>query len=215
VGAFKTLTARAAPMARANVDTEVIIPISRLIAFPRGQLGPYAFEPWRYRADGSADPDFVLNQPRYLGAQFLVADENFGCGSSREHAVWALWDMGFRVIIAPSFGDIFRANSFQNGMLTITLPQHVVEQMLAEIETAAEPVFSVDLEHCTLTTPSLRTVTFEIAPERRTALLEGLDEVGLTLKLEADITAFQERDRKTRPWAYQKIEENKNDPSKD
>jgi 3-isopropylmalate/(R)-2-methylmalate dehydratase small subunit len=202
-------------MKRANVDTEVIIPITRLIAFPRGQLGPYAFEPWRYLSEGKPDPGFILNTPRYAGASILVAGENFGCGSSREHAVWALWDMGFRVIIAPSFGDIFRANSFQNGLLTITLPLSTVEQLFDEVETAGEPVFTVDLEHCTLHCPSGRTIAFEIEPERRSALLEGLDEVGLTLKLESDITAFQERDRKARPWAYQKIEDKRNDDKKD
>ena len=201
-------------MKRANVDTEVIIPITRLIAFPRGQLGPYAFEPWRYLAADQPDPQFVLNLPRYVGASILVAGENFGCGSSREHAVWALWDMGFRVIIAPSFGDIFRSNSFQNGMLTITLPISTVEQLIDEVETAAEPIFIVDLEHCNVTSPSGQTIAFEFAPERRTALLEGLDEVGLTLKLESDITAFQERDRIARPWAYQKMEGKDDDEKK-
>src|SRR5262245_19092793 len=126
---FTKLTGSAAPLMRQNVDTDVVIPILRLIGRKRGELGQYCFEPWRYRPDGSENPDFVLNRPRYRGANILVAGENFGCGSSREAAVWSLMDCGFRCVIAPSFGDIFHANAFQNGMLPIRLPKSEVDRL--------------------------------------------------------------------------------------
>jgi 3-isopropylmalate/(R)-2-methylmalate dehydratase small subunit len=204
---FTILTGIAAPLARSNVDTEVIIPIARLIAFPRGQLGPYAFEPWRYDARHQPNADFVLNQPKYAAATVLVAGENFGCGSSREHAVWALWDMGLRCIIAPSFGDIFRANSYQNGLLTITLEQDLVNSIVAEIEADPAPRMTIDLARGLIDTPAMRAVPFAIDAERRVALLEGLDEIGLTQKYAADISAFAHQDRAARPWAYQKMDD--------
>lgn len=204
---FSKLTAVAAPLAKANVDTEVIIPIRRLIDFPRGQLGPFAFEPWRYEAPDRPNPDFVLNHTRYAGAKILVAGENFGCGSSREHAVWALWDFGFRCVIAPSFGDIFRANAFQNGLLTIVLDKAQSDALMTEIQTAEAPVLQVDLNDCTILTPSLNALSFQIDAERRTALLEGLDEIGLTQRYAKEIASFAEHDAATRPWAYQKIKE--------
>jgi 3-isopropylmalate/(R)-2-methylmalate dehydratase small subunit len=204
--AFITLSAVAAPLCKSNVDTEVIIPITRLIEFPRGQLGPYAFEPWRYDAQHESDPSFVLNQSKYAGAKILVAGENFGCGSSREHAVWALWDLGFRCIIAPSFGDIFRANAFQNGLLTIALAADEVGAIQTEIENARDPRMTVDLSLQSIITPLMREVSFVIEAERRSALLEGLDEIGLTQKYAADIAAFAKQDRIDRPWAYQHLE---------
>ena len=203
---YTTLTAVAAPLAKANVDTEVIIPIRRLIDFPRGQLGPYAFEPWRYDEARQPNPDFILNQAKYQAAQILVTGENFGCGSSREHAVWALWDMGFRCIIAPSFGDIFRANSFQIGLLTIVLDKSVTELLINEIQTAPLPVMTVDLQACLIHTPRLGALCFSIDQERRAALLEGLDQIGLTQKHSRDIAAFATRDQSARPWAYQKLD---------
>jgi 3-isopropylmalate/(R)-2-methylmalate dehydratase small subunit len=199
---FKTLTARAAPLLKSNVDTEVIIPIGRLIGRGRGELGPYCFEPWRYAAGGEPDPQFVLNTAPFSNAQILVTLENFGCGSSREAAVWALWDMGFRCIIATSFGDIFRANCFQNGLLPITLEPDTLSVVMAEVSAPAAGPVTVDLAGATLRLPSGRVLAFQIDPERRIALLEGLDETGLTLKYSADIAAFQEADRRSRPWAY-------------
>jgi 3-isopropylmalate/(R)-2-methylmalate dehydratase small subunit len=196
----------AAALPRANVDTEVIIPITRLIAYPREQLGPFCFEPLRYRADGTPDPAFPLNDPRFAGARILVAGENFGCGSSREHAVWALKGMGFDCVIAPSFGDIFRANCFQIGMLPITLDVGIVERLSTQIEAASHPVCEVDLTRCRIISPTGDAIEFSIDAERRIALLEGLDEIGLTLKHAADIEAFEARDRSDRPWVYQNIE---------
>jgi len=204
--AFHTLAAVGAPLDRANVDTEVIIPIARLIANKRGQFGPYCLEPWRVDANGEPDPSFFINDPRYRGARILVAGENFGCGSSREAAVWALWDLGIRVVIAESFGDIFRANCFQNGLLPITLPKADVVRLLDEITTAPEPLMVVDLASGRITTPLRGTIEFAIDAQRRDALLEGLDEVGMTLKLIGDIDAFERRDRIARPWAYTGLE---------
>jgi len=207
MAAFTILTGIAAPLCKSNVDTEVIIPIARLMAFPRGQLGAFAFEPWRYDSAHQPRADFVLNQPKYAGAQVLVAGENFGCGSSREHAVWALSDMGFRCIIAPSFGDIFRANCFQNGLLAITLEPGLVAALMAEIEAEAVPRMTVDLVQNLIETPALRFMPFAIDAERRVALLEGLDEIGVTQRYSAEISAFERRDRAARGWAYQKLDD--------
>lgn len=186
-----------------NIDTDVIIPVKRLIGYQRHELGAFALEPYRFRADGSENPDFVLNQPRYRGAKILLTAENFGCGSSRESAVWALGSYGFRCIIAPGFGDIFYNNAFQNGLLLIRLPRDVVDRIVDEIELAASPNMTVDLQGCTIVTPSGQRTSFEIDGERRQALLEGYDEVGMTLTRDADIRAFQERDRAARPWIYE------------
>jgi len=204
---FELLAARAAPLARSNVDTEVIIPISRLLSTPRGRLGHYGFEPWRYDDQGVPRPDFPLNAPRYQGAQILVSGANFGCGSSREAAVWALWDMGFRCIIAESFGDIFRSNCFQNGLLAITLEPPIIAQLLQETATAAEPLMSIDLLHCEIRTPESRALRFSVPAERRLALLEGLDEIGLTRKSLDAIEEFERRDRIARPWALPQSQE--------
>jgi 3-isopropylmalate/(R)-2-methylmalate dehydratase small subunit len=205
---FGRLEALAAPLDRSNVDTEVIIPITRLIAHKRGTLGPYCFEPWRYRADGTLDAAFSLNSPRYAGAKILVSGANFGCGSSREAAVWALQDMGFRCVIASSFGDIFRANAFQNGLLAIALDPEALQALHAHIASAPTSVVTVDLEARTLAVPGGaggdpgRSIPFEIDPERRLALLEGLDEIGLTRRSLPDILAFMRQDEHRRPWAY-------------
>ena len=133
---FIRVTGAAAPLMRINIDTEVVIPINRLIGHKRGELGPYCFEAWRYALDGGENSEFVLNQPRYREAKILLAGDNFGCGSSREHAVWSLADFGFRCIIAPSFGDIFYWNCFQNGVLPIRLPEDQVKELAAEVEAA-------------------------------------------------------------------------------
>jgi 3-isopropylmalate dehydrogenase len=203
---YTCLTARAAPLQRAHIDTDQIIRIERLIDHPRGELGPYCLEALRYRADRSDDPAFAPNAPRYRGAAILVAGENFGCGSSREHAVWALLDWGVRAVVAPSFGDIFYGNSFQNGLLPVRLAADEVAAITAELEQAAQPTLTIDLQACTVTTPAGRVLPFSVEPERREALLAGLDEIGLTLRLRGAIDAFRRRDEAARPWIYRTTE---------
>jgi 3-isopropylmalate/(R)-2-methylmalate dehydratase small subunit len=204
---FTVLTGVAAPLLRANVNTDVLIRIERLMFVAKGELGPYCFEAWRYRPDGAEDPDFVLNKPAYRGAKILLAAENFGCGSSREQAVWSLWDMGFRCVIAPSFGDIFFGNCFQNGMLPIVLPAAVIAELAGEIESAAQrqanaTALTIDLERRVVVTPSGREVPFAVDAAKRQALLDGLDEIGTTLRRDGEIAAFQSADRARRPWIY-------------
>jgi len=203
--AFGVLRAIGAPLARDNVDTEVIIPIRRLIAFPRGQLGPYCFEPWRSASGAAADRSFVLDRPRYRDARILVTGANFGCGSSREAAVWALWDMGFRCILAESFGDIFQMNCLHNGLLAVALARTRIEELLAELSSAEDPRMTVDLPRQLIVTPAVRSFGFTIAGEQRTALLDGLDDVGLTLRYLAEIRQFEERDQVARPWVYRTV----------
>jgi 3-isopropylmalate dehydrogenase len=203
---FIRVTGTAVPLLRANIDTDVVIRIDRLIGNKRGQLGPFAFEAWRYHADGSENPDFALNQEKYRASKILVAGENFGCGSSREAAAWALIDFGFRCVIAPSFGDIFAQNCFQNGALCIPLPKATVEAIAAELEAAADPQMTVDLQAQTIKTPTGATIHFDIDGERRLALLEGLDEISLTLKLSDRIDAFRRTDSRDRPWIYRSTE---------
>jgi 3-isopropylmalate/(R)-2-methylmalate dehydratase small subunit len=200
---FISVTGIAAPMMKANIDTDVIIPAKRLVGHQRDELGAFAFEAFRYRADRTDNPDFILNQPRYRGAQILAAGENFGCGSSRESAVWAMAGFGFRCVIAPSFGDIFFNNAFQNGMLLIRLPKEQVERLAKELESGGSPTMTIDLERRSLITPSGEVIAFDIDAERRQALLEGRDEIGMTLTRDAEIVAFQQRDRSARPWVYQ------------
>jgi 3-isopropylmalate/(R)-2-methylmalate dehydratase small subunit len=200
---FTTVTGTAAPLMKANIDTDVIIPAKCLVGHRRDQLGAFAFEAYRYRADLTENPDFVLNQPRYRSAQVLVTGENFGCGSSRESAVWALAGIGMRCVIAPGFGDIFFNNAFQNGMLLIRLPKEQVERLVAELESEATSMVTVDLQKQIITSPLGAQLPFEIDAERRQALLEGRDEIGMTLTRDAEIRAFQERDRDVRPWVYQ------------
>lgn len=198
---FTAVTGAAAPLMRANVDTDVIIRIERLTAaFQRDQLGPYAFEALRLRADGSEDPACVLNQPAFLRAPVLLAAENFGCGSSREGAVWALMGLGIRCVIAPSFGDIFFNNCFQNGVLPVRLPIAQVEVLAAQCASGAS--VTVDLQEKAITAPDGRVSSFDIDPLRREALLHGLDDIGLTLKDDALIRAWQQADRARRPWAW-------------
>ena len=186
---FTTLASVAVPFPKKNVDTDTIIRIERCAGVPREEVGQYAFEMAR------ADPNFVFNQPRYRGAQIIVAGENFGTGSSRENAVWALEGIGIRCIIAPSYGQIFFSNCFQNGLLPIVLPAAEVEKLMKEAE--AKP-FTIDLAQQTIN----GTVRFEVGQHRKKMLLEGLDEIGLTLALEPKIAAFQAADRQRRPWIY-------------
>lgn len=197
---FTAVTGAATPLMRANVDTDVIIRIERLTSFQRDQLGPYAFEALRLRADGSEDPACVLNQPAFLRAPVLLAAENFGCGSSREGAVWALMGLGIRCVIAPSFGDIFFNNCFQNGVLPVRLPIAQVEALATQCAGGASVM--VDLQEKAITAPDGRVSPFDIDPLRREALLHGLDDIGLTLKDDALIREWQQADRARRPWAW-------------
>ena len=199
---FVSVAGTAAPLIKANIDTDVIIPAKRLVGYRREELGAFAFEAWRFLADGADNPDFVLNKPRYRGAPILVTGSNFGCGSSRKSAVWALAGIGTRCIVAPSFGDIFYNNAFQNGVLLIVLPQAEIDAIGADLEAAVEPGVTVDLGRRTIALPSGRVVPFVIDDERRQALLEGRDEIGMTLTREAEIAAYQTRDRAARPWIY-------------
>lgn len=195
---FQTLTAVAAPFLRKNVDTDFIIRVERCTGTPKDQLGGYAFEMARFLPDGAENPEFVLNQPRYRGAKILVCGEFFGTGSSREMAVWAIAGMGIRCLIAPSYGQIFFGNCFQNGLLPIVLPPATVEALAREAAAPGANPFTVDLERQTVN----GTVRFEIEPRRKKMLLEGLDEIGLTLAMESKIAAFQAADRARRPWIY-------------
>jgi len=206
--AFTVLDSKAAPLMRQDVNTDIIIPIHRLRDVAQAELGPYAFEPWRYLPDGSENPDFFLHQPAYRGAEIVAADSNFACGSSREGAVWAMMGMGVRCVIAPSFGPIFFNNCFQNGVLPIQLPRSEVLAIAGELEAAtrpgsnSEPRLAVDLEARTVTTPSGRRITFQVDGIRRESLLKGLNEVELTLAREAEIAAHQTKARAATPWLY-------------
>ena len=186
----------------ANVDTDVIIRIERLSDIARDELGPYAFEAWRYDAEGAERPDFVLNQPDWRGAPILLAGPNFGCGSSREGAVWALNGMGVRAVIAPSFGGIFRNNCYQNGTLPVELPADVVESFAEIARTQPDAPFTVDLERQVVVPPNGEPVPFRIDALRRRGLMAGQDDLGLTRGYVNDITAFQDKDRAARPWVW-------------
>jgi 3-isopropylmalate/(R)-2-methylmalate dehydratase small subunit len=207
---FRILTGLVAPLDRANVDTDAIIPKQFLKSINRSGFGANLFDAWRYldRGEPGVDnskrrlnPDFELNQPRYQGAQILLARRNFGCGSSREHAPWALLDYGFRAIIAPSFADIFFNNCFKNGLLPVVLASHEVDRLFHE--TAARPGFKLvlDLERQTVATPDgAQSFNFEVEPFRKRCLLDGLDEIGLTLQHADEIRAFEAKHLAEKPW---------------
>ncbi len=200
---FTTLTAVAAYYPRANVDTDLIIRVERCAKVEKNGLGKYAFEMARFLADGSDNPEFPLNNGPFREAQILVGNVNFGCGSSREMAVWAIAGLGIRCVIAPSFGEIFFGNCFQNGLLPVILPQAAVEKIGAAL--AADPAkakLTVDLSRQVVVAPDGSEHAFAIEPLRKKALLEGLDEIGLTRLREPEIVAFQARDRVKRPWIY-------------
>jgi 3-isopropylmalate/(R)-2-methylmalate dehydratase small subunit len=197
---FTTLTGVAAPLPIINVDTDKIIPKQHLKTVERTGLGKALFEELRYRDDGSENPDFVLNQPAYRQAKILVAGENFGCGSSREHAPWALMDFGIRCLIASSFADIFYNNSFKNGMLLIKLPQAIVNELMDDAKKGANARLTVDLASQTITRPDGGTVKFDIDPFLKDCLLNGLDDIGLTLKKESKIAAYEQKQHLTQPW---------------
>jgi 3-isopropylmalate/(R)-2-methylmalate dehydratase small subunit len=191
---FVKLTAVAAPLDRVNADTDQIIPKQFLKRIERTGFGKFLFFDWRYLADGiTPNPEFELNAPALQGAQILVTGKNFGCGSSREHAPWALLDYGFRAIVAPSYADIFYNNCFQNGVLPVVLPEDQVTDLLTKLQAHPGATATVDLESCTVTGPSGFSASFEIDPFRRHRLLNGLDDIGMTLQHEADITTYEQR----------------------
>jgi len=200
-----------APLDRANVDTDAVIPKQFLKSIKRTGYGPNLFDAWRYLDHGEPgvdcskrplNPDFVLNQTRYQGAQILLARENFGCGSSREHAPWALLQYGFQAVIAPSFADIFFNNSFKNGLLLIRLDAKTVDRLFKEVNSTPGYRLAVDLEQQSVTTPGGEVFKFEIDPSRKHSLLNGLDEIGLTLEHADKIKAFEAKRRGEQPWLF-------------
>jgi 3-isopropylmalate/(R)-2-methylmalate dehydratase small subunit len=201
---FTTLNAIAAPILRENIDTDMIIPISKMVGNAvRGSLGKWGFSALRYKPDGSENPEFILNREPYRAAQILITGINFGCGSSREAAVWTLQEMGIRCVIGSSFGDIFFNNCFQNGLLPVVLDRKTVESLAAEVEASqGAGHITVDLAEMTVTTPSGKRHSFAVEPARREAMLEGLDEIAMTLKRAPEIVAFQVRDAELRPWVH-------------
>jgi 3-isopropylmalate dehydratase small subunit len=196
---FTHLDGRAAPLGVANLDTDQIIPKQFLKTVDREGLGKGLFYDLRFDGEGREKPDFVLNQPAYAGASVLIAGDNFGCGSSREHAPWALLDFGLRCVIAPSFADIFYNNCFNNGLLPITLPEDQVHALMAEAK-GGNHVFSIDLEAQSVVSPSGRRFAFEIDPGRKEKLLKGLDAVGETLQHAGDIGVFEQGRALSQPW---------------
>lgn len=203
MNAFTTLTGLAAPLDRPNVDTDQIIPKQFLKTIKRTGLREGLFYDWRRRQDGSQDPEFFLNQPRYQGATILLARDNFGCGSSREHAPWALLDQGFRCIIAPSFADIFYNNCFQNGMLPVVLKGAEVQALFDGVTALEGYRLTVDLAAQRVITPEGVVYHFEIDPFRKNCLYRGLDAIGLTLQHTDQIRQYEQRRRTEAPWLFQ------------
>lgn len=197
---FTVLTGVAAPLPMINVDTDMIIPKQFLKTIKRTGLGKNLFDEMRYDDNGAEIPDFVLNQPAWRNATILVAGDNFGCGSSREHAPWALLDFGIRCIIAPSFADIFYNNCFKNGILPIKLPQEQVDKLMDDAQRGANATVTVDLEKQTIQGPDGGTIAFEVDPFRKHCLLNGLDDIGLTLQKADKIKAFEEKQKREEPW---------------
>ncbi len=197
---FTTLTGVAAPLPMINVDTDMIIPKQFLKTIKRTGLGKNLFDEMRYTQDGKEVPDFVLNKPAYRSAKILVAGANFGCGSSREHAPWAIGDFGIRCVIAPSFADIFFNNCFKNGILPIALPQEQVDKLLDDASRGSNAIVTVDLARQVITGPDGGSIAFEVDPFRKHCLLNGLDDIGLTLQREEKIAAFEETRKTSSPW---------------
>ena len=198
---FTKLTGVAAPLPMVNVDTDMIIPKQFLKTTKRTGLGSALFFEMRTRPDGSENPDFVLNKPAYKNAKLLIAGANFGCGSSREHAPWALLDFGIRCVIAPSFADIFYNNCFKNGILPIAIPQAEVHSLMGDASLGANAVISIDLEKQEITRPDGSRIPFDIDPFRKQCLLNGWDDIGLTMQHEKEIADFESRRRLSEPWA--------------
>ena len=199
---FTTLTGVAAPLPMINVDTDMIIPKQFLKTIKRTGLGKNLFDEMRYEADGSEKPDFVLNKPAYRNAQILVAGDNFGCGSSREHAPWALLDFGIRCVISNSFGDIFYNNSFKNGILPIRVTQEELEKLFDDAERRAHAIVTFDLDAQEITGPDGGKIRFDVDPFRNHFLLNGLDDIGLTLEKSAAIEGFEGGNRQSQPWLW-------------
>ena len=208
---FTVLKGLVAPMDRANVDTDAIIPKQFLKSIKRSGFGPNLFDEWRYLAKGEPDkanegrplnPDFVLNQPRYRGAQVMLARDNFGCGSSREHAPWAIHDFGFRAVVAPSFADIFYGNSAKNGLLLVTLPAAVVEHLFADCLATEGYRLTIDLETQTVIEPNGTSHAFEYSAGLKHRMLNGLDDIGITLQQADAIRAYEARRREITPWLF-------------
>ncbi len=198
---FTRLTGIAAPMPLVNIDTDMIIPKQFLKTIQRSGLGKNLFDEMRYTQDGAEIPDFVLNQPAYRSAEIIIAGDNFGCGSSREHAPWALLDFGIRCVISTSFADIFYNNCFKNGILPIVMPQEVVDVLMADARKGANARVTVDLEAQTVTTSDGQSFAFDVDGHRKHCLINGLDDIGLTLEKAASIDAFESRNTALRPWA--------------
>jgi 3-isopropylmalate/(R)-2-methylmalate dehydratase small subunit len=208
---FNTFTGVVAPLDRANVDTDAIIPKQFLKSIKRSGFGQNLFDEWRYLDHGEPvmdvsqrklNPDFVLNQPRYQGAQILLARDNFGCGSSREHAPWSLQDYGFRVIIAPSFADIFFNNCFKIGLLPIVFKSQIVDALFTEVKAASGYRLTVDLDAQTITTPGDQQFHFDVDKFRKHCLLNGLDDIGMTLQHAEKIKQFEQKRRAEQPWLF-------------
>jgi 3-isopropylmalate/(R)-2-methylmalate dehydratase small subunit len=208
---IRTISGLVAPLDRANVDTDAIIPKQYLKSIKRSGFGPNLFDDWRYLDSGvpgqdpgtrRLNPEFILNQPRYSGAQILLARKNFGCGSSREHAVWALLDAGFRAVIAPSFADIFFNNSLKNGLLPVVLADAAVDRLFAAVVHNVGFKLQIDVPAQIVTTPDGETLWFEIDPFRKHCLLNGLDDIGLTLQHAEEIRQYEARRRREAPWLF-------------
>ena len=197
---FQKLTGVAAPMPLVNIDTDMIIPKQFLKTVKRSGLGANLFDEMRFDKDGNEVPDFVLNQPAYRNAEVIVAGDNFGCGSSREHAPWALNDFGIRVIVSTSFADIFYNNSFKNGILPIVLNKEQRDILMTAAQNGANARISVDLEAQTISAPDGQVFSFDLDPFKKKCLLEGLDDIGLTMKKTESIDSFEKRHRKAAPW---------------
>lgn len=197
---FTVLTGVAAPLPMINIDTDMIIPKQFLKTIKRTGLGKNLFDEMRYTPDGKEVETFVLNQPAYRGAKVLITGANFGCGSSREHAPWAIADFGIRCIIAPSFADIFFNNSFKNGILPIKLPQEQVDALMVQAENGANATFTIDLAAQEITAPDGAKTKFDVDPFRKHCLLNGLDDIGLTLMKDDKIAAFEDRRKTASPW---------------
>ena len=199
---FTNLTGVAAPMPMRNVDTDMIIPKQFLKTIKRTGLGKNLFDEMRYTPDGKEIPGFVLNKPAYRSAKILVAGDNFGCGSSREHAPWALLDFGIRCVISTSFADIFYNNCFKNGVLPIKMPKEIIAKLMDDASRGSNAIIEVDLEKQEIKGPDGGTVHFEIDAFRKKCLIEGLDDIGLTLEKKADIDSFENRQKDSQPWLH-------------
>lgn len=209
--AFVKQSGIVAPMDRANIDTDMIIPKQFLKSIKRSGFGPNLFDELRYLDEGQPDadnsgrplnPDFVLNQPRYKGASVLIARENFGCGSSREHAPWALEDFGFQVIISSSYADIFFNNSFKNGLLPIVLDEAIIDQLFTEVAATEGYELTIDLENQSIVKPGGDSIPFEVDAFRKHCLMNGLDDIGLTLQDADDIVAYEAKRKESSPWLF-------------